>query len=194
MREVWKTRLGIVSVVAVAIGVGMGTTVRAARPGLGVDILDESGRGLAISPVPLNLAGKNRIQVGWGSYLVNAVGGCADCHTRPSYLEGGDPFRGQPERANAAQFLAGNRTFGPFTSRNLTPDPTEGNLPAGLTLSEFVQVMRTGQDLENAHPQFGPLLQVMPWPVYSKMSDRDLNAIYAYLSAVPAATPGPPGP
>ncbi len=32
----------------------------------------------------------------------------------------------------------------------------------------------------------GGLLQVMPWPVYGKMTDRDLIAIYEYLSAIPS--------
>lgn len=31
----------------------------------------------------------------------------------------------------------------------------------------------------------GDLLQVMPWPTFSKMSDRDIEAIYEYLSAIP---------
>ena len=31
----------------------------------------------------------------------------------------------------------------------------------------------------------GKLLQVMPWPTFSRMSDRDLAAIYEYLSAIP---------
>jgi hypothetical protein len=34
----------------------------------------------------------------------------------------------------------------------------------------------------------------MPWPVYQSMSDRDLHAIYEYLSAIPHAEPGPIGP
>ena len=38
-------------------------------------------QGLAISPVPLDLHGKNRALVGLGSYLVNAQGDCAACHT-----------------------------------------------------------------------------------------------------------------
>jgi len=29
------------------------------------------------------------------------------------------------------------------------------------------------------------LLQVMPWPTFSHMSDRDIDAIYEYLSAIP---------
>ena len=53
-----------------------------------------------------------------------------------NYEEGGDPFLGQPEQIYAAGYLAGGRPFGPFTSRNLTPN---GNgLPAGLTLDIFI--------------------------------------------------------
>jgi len=29
----------------------------------------------------------------------------------------------------------------------------------------------------------------MPWPTYQNMSDRDLLAIYTYLSAIPTITP-----
>jgi hypothetical protein len=36
-------------------------------------------------------------------------------------------------------------------------------------------------------------LSVMPWPIYRNMMDRDLEAIYSYLSAIPSATPRPPG-
>ena len=148
-------------------------------------------RGLTISPVPINPGGgRTRQLIGLGSYLVNAVGGCNDCHTNPSYAEGGDPFRGQARKVNATNFLAGGVKFGPFTSRNLTPDPARNNLPAGLTLEQFINVMRTGEDRDKLHPQISPLLQVMPWPVYRNMSDRDLQAIYLYLSAIPHAEPG----
>ena len=64
-------------------------------------------QGFAIAPVPLNLVGKNPALVGLGSYLVNAVGGCNDCHTSPSYASGGNPFLGQPKGINAAHYLAG---------------------------------------------------------------------------------------
>jgi hypothetical protein len=66
----------------------------------------------------------------------------------------------------------------------LTPRASSG-LPAGLTLDEFVEVMRLGTDFKNRHPQISPLLQVMPWPVYGKMSDRELHAIYEFLRAIP---------
>lgn len=143
---------------------------------------DEVKRGLALAPVTLNLRGKNRSLVGLGSYIVNAQGGCNDCHTAPSYAEGGNPFQGQPEQINAANYLAGGQRFGPFVSRNLTPD-TQGQ-PAGLTYLEFVNLLRTGNDLA------GHRLQVMPWPVYGKMTDRDLRAVYEFLRAIPHAEPG----
>src|SRR5881392_1767804 len=76
-----------------------------------------------------------------------------------------------------------------FTLRNITPDPDSG-LPAELTLDEFKLVLRTGIDLDQEHPQFGPLLQVMPWPVYQSMNDHDLEAIYEYLRSIPHAEPG----
>lgn len=123
----------------------------------------------------------------WAVNLVNAVGGCNDCHTQPSYAPGHDPFMGQPKQVNAANYLAGGQSFGPFTSRNLTP---ENGLPAGRTFAQFKRQIRTGIDLDHAHPQFGPLLQVMPWPTYQSMTDHDLRAIYQYLKSIPHATAG----
>jgi hypothetical protein len=140
-------------------------------------------RGYAINPVRLNLRGKDPQLVGLGSYIVNAQGGCNDCHTNPPFAEGGDPFMGQPTRINTAGFLAGGNPFGPFVSRNLTPD-AEGR-PAGLSYQQFERTMRTGIDLKRLHPEISPLLQVMPWPVYRSMTDRDLRAIYEYLRAIP---------
>jgi hypothetical protein len=145
-------------------------------------------QGFDIAPVHLTFHKDDRKFVGLGSYLVNAVGGCNDCHTNPSYLPGGDPFMGQKKVVNAAHYLAGGQQFGPFVSRNLTP---ENGLPEGHTFAEFKLILRTGVDLDHAHPQFGPFLQVMPWPTYQNMTDRDIRAIYEYLKAIPPATPGP---
>jgi hypothetical protein len=144
--------------------------------------------GLRIAPVILNLKGRNRALVGIGSYLVNAVSECNDCHTRPHFLHGGNPFLGEQEIPNGAQHLTGGNQFGPFTSANLTPDPITG-LPAGLTFDEFRHLLRTGET--DDHPQFGPLMQVMPWPTFRKMTDNDLRAIYEYLSAIPSRPDNP---
>ena|ERR1700722_10046530 len=48
--------------------------------------------GFSISPVKLNLNDKDPELVGLGSYIVNAQGGCNDCHTCPSYAPGHNPF------------------------------------------------------------------------------------------------------
>jgi hypothetical protein len=138
----------------------------------------EIQRGFEIAPVNLDLKGKNRALVGLGSYIVN-TGGCNDCHTNPPYADGGDPFQGQPEQINVDCYLSGGMSFGPFVSRNLTPDAQ--GLPAGLTLDLFIHTLRTGQDPQEP----GELLQVMPWPVFGKKTDRDLTAIYEYLRSIP---------
>lgn len=141
-------------------------------------------RGYEINPVPLDLKGKNRALIGLGSYIVNS-GGCGDCHTNPTYADGGNPFLGQPEQVNTAGFLAGGQHFGPFTtSANITPDAL--GRPAGLTLQQFMTTLRTG------HNPLDPpnvLLQVMPWPAFGKKTDQELRAIYEYLSAIPSIEP-----
>lgn len=141
-------------------------------------------KGRAIAPVPLDLEGKNEAQVWLGSYIVNAQGGCNDCHTSPSYAEGGDPFLGEPEQINVDGYLCGGVPFGPVVSANISPD--EDGLPAGHKRGEFIRLLRTGERAS------GELLQVMPWPVYGKMTRRDLSAVYAYLSAIPSCDAGPP--
>ena len=151
-------------------------------------------RGLAVAPVPLALAGKNRALVAQGSYIVNAGGDCNGCHAGPAgqFAEGGDPFQGQPKVINEDAYLAGGAaTFGPFfVPRNLTPDKT-GRPSGGRTFEEFRDILRTGIDPAQAHPQFGPFLQVMPWPAFQNMTDRDIRAIYEYLSAIPCIEGGP---
>jgi mono/diheme cytochrome c family protein len=157
-------------------------------------------QGLAISPVPLDLQGKNRALVGLGSYLVNAQGDCAACHTdvAPAFVPGGNPYLGQPEQIDPARYLIGGRLFGPaavgLRSRNLTPDPVTG-LPAGYTFEEFLHVMRTGEDLKHLPPfapsaEFDLLQNPMPWPGFAKFTDRDIRAIYEYLRAIPSRAPG----
>jgi hypothetical protein len=155
--------------------------------------------GFDIAPVPLNLQGKNRALVGLGSYIVNAQGSCNDCHTCPSYVPGTNPFppffgAGAAGHGiiNSTNYLAGGVTFTAappgqtptvVISKNLTPDAT--GKPVGLTLEQFKNAIRTGID-----PSDGGTLAVMPWPILRNMTDRDLEAIYTYLSAIPHKEPG----
>jgi hypothetical protein len=121
------------------------------------------------------------------------------------YLSGGQNFGpvGTPTGPNGYQGPA-------MITRNLTPDKN-GRPEGGHTLSEFKRIMKHGKDFDKIHPTCTPeqlaeieagatpvciptspgntadgnLLQVMPWPTFSQMSDRDIEAIYVYLSAIP---------
>jgi hypothetical protein len=181
----------IVNIVAVGFVASLGITVTRAQNGPPANVSPDNdasriqaGFNYAQSQgITLDLHGKNRALVGLGSYLVNAVGGCNDCHTEPPYTQNPYNQLGAAKQINVGCYLAGGMTFGPFVSRDITPD--EDGEPAGLTFQQFLHVMRTGEDPD--HP--GQVLQVMPWPVYQSMTDRDLLAIYDYLSAIPAILP-----
>ena len=200
--------VGLVSLFLLSLGVAVGVAQESSEAqrfesairsrGLQQDLAEKEIRriirGYAIAPVHLNLSGKDLLLVGLGSYIVNAVGGCNDCHTNPSYEPGGNPFVGQPKRVNADRYLAGGTPFGPPgdpntpVSRNLTP--RSNGRPANLTFAQFLRVLRTGVDLKNRPPhvpsESHDLLQVMPWPVYQDMNERDIRAIYEYLRSIPS--------
>jgi hypothetical protein len=182
-------------------------------------------QGFAIAPVPLNLDGKNRKLVGLGSYIVNAQGDCNGCHSASpatEFLPGGVPYFNQhPTKINPATYLGGGNDFGPVSgppsrhiiTRNLTPS-TKTGLPEGdHTFEQFLTILRTGKDFDHLHPNCsatvttncfpafppfdGDLLQIMPWPIYSNMTDHEIRAIYEYLKAIPCIQgnyPGPGGP
>lgn len=132
---------------------------------------ERSRRGLEITPVELSLEKRTEKEIaliGYGSYLVNAVGDCSGCHT------------------GSAGFLAGGVRFdiGPdlfVTARNLTPDRRSG---LHLTEEQFIEAMRTGRDFDYDNAR----LIVMPWPYYRWMTLGDLSAIYAYLKVIEPVT------
>ncbi len=74
--------------------------------------------GFQIAPVPLKLAGKDPGLVGYGSFLVNAVGDCNGCHTGGgppnfNYAAGGNPYFGQSTKVDPTTYLEGGSDFGP---------------------------------------------------------------------------------
>lgn len=186
LKVVMATAVGLAGLAgSVALGVGSWMEHDEDNPSMNFE--SRIQRGFQIAPVHLDLRGKNPVKVGLGSYLVNGVGGCNDCHSCPSYAPGHSPYMpGGDGKINADNYLAGGVPFGPgITSRNITPDST--GKPAGLTRDEFVTLIRTGHDPDGPPES---LLQVMPWPVYRNMTDQDLGSIYEYLRAIPHAEPG----
>lgn len=209
-----------VFVLLVVIGTSTGSSRVQARDD-GASDESKIRQGFEIAPVPLNLQGKNRSLVGLGSYIVNAVADCNGCHSAgppTEFTQTGNPYLLPPvfsgtKQVNAATYLGGGRDFGPLVpgsahiiSRNLTPDKT-GRPEGGHTFDEFVQIMRTGIDMDHLHPTCtgapdascipfpfnGDLLQIMPWPAFQDMTDHDLRAIYEYLRAIPCVE-GPADP
>jgi hypothetical protein len=92
-------------------------------------------RGFEIAPVRLDLAGKNPLRVGLGSYLVNAAGGCNDCHTNPPFAPGGNPFQGEPKRINADHYLRAAWPSGPSSRAISRRTPRPVGRPASASSS-----------------------------------------------------------
>jgi hypothetical protein len=134
--------------------------------------------GIAASPFTISTTGltPDQIeQIGVGSYIVNVVSSCPDCHNNPT-------------KTLPAGYLAGGTVFGPVTARNLTSDATNG---LRMTEAQFLETIQTGKDQKLSGKVDGGgdvALIVMPWTDYRWMSVTDLKAVYAYLKIVPADT------
>ncbi|WP_080707973.1 c-type cytochrome [Bordetella bronchiseptica] len=105
--------------------------------------------------------------------LVAAAGDCVVCHTAP----GGAPNAGG---------LALDTPFGAIYTTNITPDVATGI--GQWSYAAFERAMRQGihRDGRQLYPAF-------PYTSFAKLSEADMQALYAYLMAQPpvAATPPP---
>jgi len=113
-------------------------------------------------------------RIAYGKYLVRAAS-CGECHT---------PF--DKGTFDTTKYLAGGRTFslpsGDVTSANLTSDKETGI--GNLTKEDFMGKFTAYRDSAYAHRKIDfmkDFATIMPWPVYSGMTDNDLSAIYDYL-------------
>lgn len=106
-----------------------------------------------------------------GEYLA-AAGNCVSCHT----AEGGTPMAGG---------LPFETAFGTVYSTNITQDSQSGI--GGWTLAQFSTAMRQGERPNGEH-----LYPVFPYTSFTKTSDEDIAAIYAYLKTIEAVTYTPP--
>jgi mono/diheme cytochrome c family protein len=108
-----------------------------------------------------------------GSYLVNSVGACSNCHT--------PRVNGQPD---LSKLLSGGfQVFDEPTfvvkGANGTPDRETG---IGAWSDDGLKhALRTGM-----HPNGTQLATVMPYPFYGVITEGDMNAIVAYLRSIPA--------
>jgi len=135
-----------------------------------------------------------------GRYLVSSIG-CADCHT-PWHVgpNGPEPdssrhLSGHPQdtvlqpapELPAGWMFTGSNTmtawsgpWGTSFTANLTPDAETGL--GRWDAAMFRETIRTGRRMGRGRT----LLPPMPWHFYRNLSDRDLDAIFAYLQSIPA--------
>ena len=118
--------------------------------------------------------------VAYGKYMFTAAN-CNECHTPKD--EQGQPLEGK--------YLAGGFELkfpdGSIArSANITPDTETGI--GSWTEEAFLARFKMYADSAYVPPpvQPGEFQTVMPWTSYSKMTDEDLKAIFAYLRSVPA--------
>jgi len=120
------------------------------------------------SETPLPIAGVDLADadlIARGEYLATA-GNCGSCHTAPggAFMAGGLPFV---------------TDFGVIHSTNVTPDPETGI--GAWTASDFRAAMRHGVRPGGEH-----LYPVFPYTAYTKMTDEDLVALWAWMRSIPA--------
>jgi mono/diheme cytochrome c family protein len=108
-------------------------------------------------------------QVKYGEYLVR-IGDCAGCHTP------------RDERGQEIAGLAygGGTPFagGKVVSANITPDASG--------ISYYDEALFLGA-MKEGHVSARRLSPAMPWWMYSRMTDADLKAMFAYLRTLPPA-------
>ncbi|WP_332119724.1 molybdopterin cofactor-binding domain-containing protein [Azorhizobium caulinodans] len=97
-----------------------------------------------------------------------ALGDCAVCHTLPGGV------------TNAGG-RAMETPFGTVYATNLTPDPETGI--GRWSYAAFERAMREGISRDGRH-----LYPAFPYTAFTKTSDTDLQALYAYLMSQPAVS------
>jgi mono/diheme cytochrome c family protein len=110
-------------------------------------------------------------QIARGKMLAD-LGDCSVCHTRP----GGKRNTGG---------LAMEIPFGTIYTTNITPDNETGI--GKWSYAAFERAMRHGVDRQGRY-----LYPAFPYTAFTRTSDEDLQALYAYLMSQPAVSYQPP--
>lgn len=99
---------------------------------------------------------------------LSAAGHCAACHTQP----GGQPFAGGYPL---------HTPFGIIYGDNISPDAQTGI--GAWSLEAFTRAMREGVARDGSH-----LFPAFPYYTFTRLSDDDVKALYAYLMTQPAVS------
>jgi mono/diheme cytochrome c family protein len=129
---------------------------------------------LKSSSLEKNVKPDSKDIISYGAYMVNSAA-CIDCHTPK---ENGQYV--------VSKSFSGGFTFnlGSFkaNSGNITPDSLTGI--GKWTEEMFLEKFKTCRDPAKYTTNPGKINSIMPWSLFSNMSDSDIKAIYAYLRTV----------
>ena len=125
--------------------------------------------GSLSAPVPRRYTDTGLVER--GRYLATAAN-CASCHSR----QGGAPFAGG---------VPFGTPFGTLYSSNITSDPTHGI--GNWSSAELRRALHEGISARGYR-----LFPAFPYPSFTKITDEDTKAIYAYLQTVGADAYDPP--
>jgi len=114
-------------------------------------------------------------QIERGKYLVG-ICSCNDCHT-PGTLFGAPDF----DRMLSGSEVGWSGPWGVSYARNLTPDKETGL--GTWSDKDIITAFRTGK-----RPDGRVLNPPMPWQNLNGMSDKDAQAIVAFLRSIPAVS------
>ncbi len=121
-------------------------------------------------------------KVARGHYLANHVMLCMDCHaTRDWTLFGGPPMPGT-EGGGGDVFDQKLGFPGRFVAPNITPYKL-----ANWSDGEIHRAITTGVNKDGK-----ALFPIMPWHLYSQLSEEDIRAVIAYLRTLPPIENDPP--
>ncbi len=111
-----------------------------------------------------------------GSYLVNSLGACSNCHTPRNPPPAGGP---NLDKRLSGGFQVFNEPFFTVKGSNVTPDKDSG---IGAWSDADIKRALT----EGVRPSGVPLAMVMPYSFLRVLTPNDLDAVVAYLKSIPA--------
>jgi len=139
---------------------------------VGIAVIGLAGFYFVTAPTPLpashwSALGAPDIKNG---EMVFWAGGCTSCHAAPG------------AQGDAKLVLSGglalNSPFGTFHVPNISPDETAGL--GQWTLADFGNAMKRGVGRQGEH-----LYPAFPYGSYSRMTDKDINDLFAFLKTLP---------
>jgi hypothetical protein len=111
-----------------------------------------------------------------GRYIFHHLAACADCHSQHDISKHGVPVL--PGTEGSGEVMPFDDLPGRVVAPNLTPDPQTGS--GSWTDDQLARAIREGIGHDGR-----ALFPMMPYGLYSQMSDEDLASVVVYVRSLP---------